>query len=116
MGLKIFFFLLESKNFRIGNCARGVLSDSIEPAVQRTLSREEEQDQGGGGRGVFKFERTDLGSLPPKISNVKVHRGEEKEKEEDGVPCKQVFLDFDVEYLGDCDLRVSIFGIGSGVR
>ena len=58
------------------------------------------------------------GTLPPKISNVRVHRGEKEEDTAEGdsrLP-KQVFLDFDLEYLGDCDLRVSILGIPSGVR
>lgn len=56
---------------------------------------------------TFCFERTDLGNIPPKISNIKAH----SQKEED-----KITVDFDFHYLGNCDLQVKILGIRSGVR
>ncbi len=77
--------------------------------------------------------------MPPKIKNVRVHRGEKEGREQEEGNAKQVkdikfphgktflniiffkkfhkiFLDFDVEYLGDCDLQASLFGIPNGIK
>jgi hypothetical protein len=34
----------------------------------------------------------------------------------DGQEAKSITIDFDFQYLGDCDLQVSMMGIHSGVR
>ena len=59
---------------------------------------------------TFRFEKMDFGSIPPKVMNVTTHKNPE------GQEAKSITVDFDFEYLGDCDLQVSLMGIRSGVR
>jgi hypothetical protein len=41
----------------------------------------------------------DFGSTPPKLMNVTTHKNPE------GQEAKSITVDFDFEYLGDCDLQ-----------
>lgn len=50
----------------------------------------------------FRFEKTDLGTTPPKISNIYVHPPTPSSR------ANQIIIDFDVQYEGDCDIQVSI--------
>ena len=78
--------------------------------IERLLSRSNPDELGmrkeDSGEVKFRFDRTDFGSVAPKISNVKAHKDEEK----------AIIVDFDVSYLGDCDLQVSLLGAKSGIR
>jgi hypothetical protein len=59
-------------------------------------------------RDRFQFEKTDLGSVAPRVTDIVVHpRNSDRD---------EIVADFGLQYLGDCDLQVKILGIRSGVR
>ncbi len=49
-----------------------------------------------------------------------MHKGREgggqQEEQGEGGEAKQIYLDFDLDYVGDCDLRVSLLGVPGGVK
>ena len=88
----------------------------MEPKIQKSLSKNAKDKSGKGIPGIhFKFTKTDFGSIPPKISNITTRKVDPDTT--GNVNCtKSIVIDFDVEYLGDCDIQVSLMGISSGVR
>merc|ERR1712215_44547 len=80
---------------------KDVLNKEVEPAVDREISGD------GKKSGKFKFTKLDFGSEKPKWQNVVVH----KSKAEGRI----ITIDFDLEYMGDCDMEVEVLGLTRGV-
>jgi hypothetical protein len=80
-----------------------VLNEQIEPLIKKVLKTSHLPVK-------FRFVKTDFGTVPPQITNLRTHKTPE------GQEAKSVIVDFDFVYLGDCNLEVSIMGIHSGVR
>lgn len=100
---------------RFSQFGEGVLRSEIEPLVQKSLSKNANDPAGNALPGLdFRFTKTDFGTIPPKISNMRTH--EVDPENVDGDTTKSIVIDCDVEYLGDCDIHVTLMGIGSGVR
>ena len=93
--------IFEHLSPRLGEFASSILSQQVEPLVQKVFK------QSNVPNVEFKFTKLDFGDIPPKIENIKTH---DKKNE------NQIILDFDLNYLGNCDLQVSIFGMESGVK
>lgn len=92
-----------------------MLRSEVEPLVQKSLSKNANDPTGNPLPGLdFKFTKTDFGTIPPKISNIRTHQVDPDNMDEDTT--NSIVIDFDVEYLGDCDIHVTLMGIGSGVR
>lgn len=88
---------------RFSEFAAEVLNEQIEPLIKKVLKTSHLPVK-------FRFVKTDFGTVPPQITNLRTHKTPE------GQEAKSVIVDFDFEYLGDCNLEVSILGIHSGVR
>ena len=69
-----------------------------------------EDDAPSGKSKKFHFEQTNFGSATPQVSNVLTHTTQSIRKSGGAVT-----VDFDVVYLGDCDLQVRLLGMRSGV-
>ena len=92
-----------------------MLNSEVEPLVQKSLKNNEKDPKGNMLPGMdFRFIKTDFGSVPPKISNMRTHKAETDNM--DGDTAKSIVIDFDVEYQGDCNIQVELMGISSGVR
>ena len=92
-----------------------MLKSEVEPAVKESLKKNKTGPKGSSLPSLdFQFTKTDFGTILPKISNMKTHKVDPEDM--DGGTTRSIVIDFDVEYLGDCDIHVSLMGIGSGVR
>ena len=92
-----------------------MLKGEVEPVVKNSLHKNKKDPKGNSLSSLdFQFTKTDFGTIPPKISNMKTHKVDPEDM--DGGTTRSIVIDFDVEYLGDCDIHVSLMGIGSGVR
>jgi len=60
------------------------------------------------GSKAFKFTRINLGQVKPQITNIRTHPAIAN--------LNRITVDFDLVYLGDGDIQVSILGVSSGVR
>eukprot|EP00092_Neocalanus_flemingeri_P066999 GFUD01081709.1.p1 GENE.GFUD01081709.1~~GFUD01081709.1.p1 ORF type:complete len:329 (-),score=108.14 GFUD01081709.1:91-1077(-) len=78
-----------------------VLHKDVEPAIDADMSDD------GRKNGKFQFTKLDLGSQKPRWSNVRVQKSKDQGR--------RIVIDFDFEYLGDCDMEVRILGCTSGV-
>ena len=92
-----------------------MLKDEVEPLVRGSLMKNKDGPKGRSLPSLdFTFTKTDFGTIPPKISNMRTHKIDEDDM--DGGTARSIVIDFDVNYMGDCDIHVSLMGIGSGVR
>ena len=100
---------------RFSQFGEGMLKDEVEPLVQGSLKKNKDGRKGKSLPSLeFAFTKTDFGTIPPKMSNIRTHKIDEDDM--DGGTTRSIVIDFDVDYLGDCDIHVSLMGIGSGVR
>jgi len=100
---------------RFSEFGEGMLKGEVEPVVKQSLEKNKKGPKGSILPSLdFQFTKTDFGTIPPKISNMKTHKVDPEDM--DGGTTRSIVIDFDVEYLGDCDIHVSLMGIGSGVR
>ena len=88
----------------MGEMMTDTLNNEVEPAVDSALS-----DSDGEREHKFNFTKVEFGEKKPDLTNIKVHNAK------DGV-AKKIIMDFDLEYLGDSNIEVSLLGIRSGVR
>jgi len=87
---------------RAGQMGEAVLNTRVAPVVDGALSALQL------GRKAFKFTRISMGQVKPVITNIRTHPK---------VPgIDRIVIDFDLLYLGDADIQVSILGISAGVR
>jgi len=100
---------------RFSEFGESMLKGEVEPVVKNSLHKNNKDPKGNSLSSLdFQFTKTDFGTIPPKISNMKTHKVDPEDM--DGGTTRSIVIDFDVEYLGDCDIHVSLMGIGSGVR
>ena len=86
-------------SFRFGEFASDILSQQIEPLVEKVFQNSNMPDA------KFKFTKTDMGNVPPKLDNISCHKDE-----------SMIILDFDLVYDGNCDLQVGLLGMNCGVQ
>merc|ERR1719244_30294 len=79
-----------------------LLNTRVEPLVEGALAALHL------GKKAFKFTRINLGQVKPKISNIRTHAAVAN--------LNRITMDFDLVYLGDGDIQVSILGVSSGIR
>ena len=76
----------------IGHFTKKILSERVEPKLQAKF-----ESMGISG---FKFEKVDLGSIPPRISGIKVY--------DKNVSSSEIVLDLDLVLASDCDINFSL--------
>lgn len=81
----------------IGAAAWRVVKEKVEPMAQEIMA--------GHRVSGFKFQRVELGRIPPRIEGVLVHSGKKDE----------VILDIDLMYNGDSRVQISLMKINAGV-
>ncbi|XP_061711606.1 extended synaptotagmin-2-A isoform X3 [Cydia pomonella] len=84
----------------VNHYARNLLKDSIEPAVAESLANYKMTG--------FKFERSILGTIAPRVGGVKVY---DKNLSRD-----EIIMDIDLFYAGDCDISFVLQGIRGGIK
>ncbi|XP_023332371.1 extended synaptotagmin-3 [Eurytemora carolleeae] len=97
-----FLALLGQLSPRVSEMGTRVLNSRVEPLVQGALATL------NLGRKAFKFTRINLGQVRPKITNIRTHSAVSD--------LNRITMDFDLVYIGDGDIQVSILGVSSGVR
>ncbi|XP_063547334.1 extended synaptotagmin-2-A isoform X2 [Cydia strobilella] len=84
----------------VNHYARNLLKDCIEPAVAESLANYKMTG--------FKFERSILGTIAPRVGGVKVY---DKNLSRD-----EIIMDIDLFYAGDCDISFVLQGIRGGIK
>ncbi|GLH00862.1 Synaptotagmin 1 [Gryllus bimaculatus] len=84
----------------VNHYARTLLKNSIEPGVRDSLAQYKLQG--------FRFEKMVLGNIPMRIGGVKVYDLDLHRKE--------IMLDMDLFYAGDCDISFSLGGLKGGIK
>ncbi|XP_063633526.1 extended synaptotagmin-2-A isoform X2 [Cydia splendana] len=84
----------------VNHYARNLLKDTIEPAVAESLANYKMTG--------FKFERSILGTIAPRVGGVKVY---DKNLSRD-----EIIMDIDLFYAGDCDISFVLQGIRGGIK
>jgi len=87
---------------KVSEMGTRVLNSRVEPLVQGALATL------NLGRKAFKFTRINLGQVKPKLTNLRTHGASSK--------LNRITVDFDLMYLGDGDIQVSILGASSGIK
>uniref|UniRef100_A0A0K2TTK9 Extended synaptotagminlike protein 2a [Tribolium castaneum] n=1 Tax=Lepeophtheirus salmonis TaxID=72036 RepID=A0A0K2TTK9_LEPSM len=91
--------LIPSANEYVGD----FLHNIVEPIFQGILSSH-------GLPKDFNFVKVDLGTISPEFSNIKTHTRAKSEPE------SSLIVDCDFKYAGNCDIKVSLLGITSGIK
>ncbi|XP_068081288.1 extended synaptotagmin-2 isoform X2 [Anabrus simplex] len=84
----------------VNHFAKALLKDTIEPRVRDSLA---EYNLNG-----FRFEKMVLGGIPLRVGGVKVYDLD--------VHRKEIMMDMDLFYAGDCDISFSLCGIKGGIK
>ncbi|XP_063393693.1 extended synaptotagmin-2-A isoform X2 [Cydia fagiglandana] len=84
----------------VNHYARNLLKDTIEPAVAESLANYKMTG--------FRFERSILGTIAPRVGGVKVY---DKNLSRD-----EIIMDIDLFYAGDCDISFVLQGIRGGIK
>lgn len=80
--------------------AKDLVRDVIEPKVAEALA---EYKLNG-----FKFDRIQLGTIPPRIGGVKVY--------DKNISRNEIILDMDLFYASDCDITFQLAGMKAGIK
>lgn len=83
----------------IGDFVKNLLTTSVESTINTKLPEKLKP---------FRFEKIDLGDIPPRIGGVKVYVEKVKRDE--------ILLDVEITYAGDADVTVSVRGINAGLK
>ncbi|EEC12286.1 extended synaptotagmin-2, putative, partial [Ixodes scapularis] len=83
----------------VGNYVKDLILESIEPSVRSSLPAYLHS---------FKFEKIDLGDVPPRIGGVKVYK--------ENVSRNEVIMDLELFYSGDCKFSIKVKGFKAGIR
>lgn len=83
----------------VGDYVKDLILESIEPSVRSSLPAYLHS---------FKFERIDLGDVPPRIGGVKVYK--------ENVSRNEVIMDLELFYSGDCKFSIKVKGFKAGIR
>ena len=76
---------------------------TIEPLIKKIFKQNNLPDIN------FQFTKLDFGDISPQIDNLKVHNISPTEDS-----TKSVIIDFDLSYLGNSDLQISVLGLQTG--
>ena len=76
----------------IGHFTKKILSEKVEPKLQAKFD--------SMGISGFKFEKVDLGSIPPRITGIKVY--------DKNVSSSEIVMDLDLVLASDCDINFSL--------
>ena len=76
----------------IGHFTKKIISDRVEPNIQAQFESK--------GLSGFKFEKVDLGSIPPRVTGIKVY--------EKNVSRSEIIVDLDLVFASNCDLKFSL--------
>lgn len=93
---------------RVGELFSSTLTKQVEPLIQKVLSKSPFASGGSSASSLFRFDSISFGSEFPKCEAMETHRAKGK--------AKSITIDFLFTYAGDCDIQVSLLGVGSGVR
>lgn len=99
---------MEQISPRIGELFSSTLSQKVEPLIQKVLKSSPVGEGGGSGSSLFRFDSISFGSVFPQCTEMETHRVKGK--------AKTITIDFLFNYLGDCDIQISLLGASSGVR
>ncbi|CAN7980683.1 unnamed protein product [Ixodes pacificus] len=83
----------------VGDYVKDLILESIEPSVRSSLPAYLHS---------FKFERIDLGDVPPRIGGVKVYK--------ENLSRNEVIMDLELFYSGDCKFSIKVKGFKAGIR
>ncbi|CAN7983848.1 unnamed protein product, partial [Ixodes hexagonus] len=83
----------------VGDYVKDLILESIEPSVRSSLPAYLHS---------FKFEKIDLGDVPPRIGGVKVYK--------ENVSRSEVIMDLELFYSGDCKFSIKVKGFKAGIR
>ncbi|KAL1430129.1 hypothetical protein MTO96_002388 [Rhipicephalus appendiculatus] len=83
----------------VGDYVKDLILETIEPSVRSSLP---------AYLSSFKFERIDLGDVPPRIGGVKVYK--------ENVSRSEVIMDMELFYCGDCKFSIKVKGFKAGIR
>lgn len=83
----------------VGDYVKDLILESIEPSVRSSLPAYLHS---------FKFEKIDLGDVPPRIGGVKVYK--------ENVSRNEVIMDLELFYSGDCKFSIKVKGFKAGIR
>uniref|UniRef100_A0A1E1XM43 Putative ca2+-dependent phospholipid-binding protein synaptotagmin n=1 Tax=Amblyomma sculptum TaxID=1581419 RepID=A0A1E1XM43_AMBSC len=83
----------------VGDYVKDLILETIEPSVRSSLP---------AYLSSFKFERIDLGDVPPRIGGVKVYK--------ENVARSEVIMDMELFYSGDCKFSIKVKGFKAGIR
>merc|ERR1719244_346691 len=87
---------------KVSEMGTNLLNTRVEPLVEGALKALHL------GSKAFKFTRINLGQVKPQITNIRTHPAIAN--------LNRITVDFDLVYLGDGDIQVSILGVSSGIR
>ncbi|XP_077483451.1 extended synaptotagmin-like protein 2 isoform X2 [Amblyomma americanum] len=83
----------------VGDYVKDLILETIEPSVRSSLP---------AYLSSFKFEKIDLGDVPPRIGGVKVYK--------ENVARSEVIMDMELFYSGDCKFSIKVKGFKAGIR
>lgn len=83
----------------VGDYVKDLILETIEPSVRSSLP---------AYLSSFKFEKIDLGDVPPRIGGVKVYK--------ENVARSEVIMDMELFYSGDCKFTIKVKGFKAGIR
>lgn len=83
----------------VGDYVKDLILESIEPSVRSSLPAYLHS---------FKFEKIDLGDVPPRIGGVKVYK--------ENVSRNEAIMDLELFYSGDCKFSIKVKGFKAGIR
>jgi Ca2+-dependent lipid-binding protein len=83
----------------IGQYTRNLLQSSVQLSVQNSLPASLQP---------FKFEKVDLGDVPPRIGGVKVYV--------DNVKRDEIFMDMEIFYASDTEINITARGMAAGIK
>ncbi|CAI9735471.1 extended synaptotagmin-2-like isoform X3 [Octopus vulgaris] len=83
----------------VGIYVQNLLTKTVEPKIKENLPAALQS---------FKFEKIDLGDIPPRVGGVKVYSERVKRDE--------IYMDIEILYSSDADVAVSIKGITAGIK
>lgn len=95
--------LIQQLSPRFAEFASDILSHQVEPLISKVFQHQNLPSVD------FKFTKFDFGNIPPRIENIETHKQDQEGND-------VIIIDFDLEYLGNCNLQVQVLGLETGVQ
>lgn len=84
----------------INHYAQDMIKTVVEPKLQETLANYKVTG--------FQFDKLRLGTIPPRIGGIKVY--------DKYISRREIMMDIDLCYAGDCDISFRLKGVSGGVK